>query len=88
MEDLKECMFEAGEIPTKIKTAFTREYNKSHKTHTSTGGGVINSKKRKYVVVDEDEEEGEREEGEGEGEDDREERELNNLADDIEMMEI
>jgi replication factor C subunit 1 len=36
MDNLQEIMFEKVEIPTKIKTAFTREYNKAHPDRKAT----------------------------------------------------
>jgi hypothetical protein len=52
MDNMMEFMFEKLEIPTKVKTAFTREYNK---IHPDKKGG---SKK----VIKEDEEDLEEEE--------------------------
>ena len=58
MDSLQEVMFDKIEIPTKTKTAFTREYNKSHST--TTGKSV---KKRKLEEISDDE--GEEEEDAG-----------------------
>lgn len=57
MENLQEIMFEKIEIPTKTKTAFTREYNKIHST-----AGNKTVKKRKLEEISDDEEDNEDEE--------------------------
>jgi replication factor C subunit 1 len=55
MEVIGDVVLDGIEIPTKVKTAFTREYNKTH-----TG---INTKKVKNIVVDVDADEGVEDEG-------------------------
>jgi hypothetical protein len=67
-------MFEKVEIPTKTKTAFTREYNKTHK---GAGGGLIKGKKRGRSEIDSDSDE----------EDEEEELE-NGLEDELGVLEI
>lgn len=72
MENLQEVLFDKIEIPTKVKTAFTREYNKTH-----TADGVIKLGKRKRAV----------EEDEDEEEDDGElEEEIDNIVDGIDVL--
>lgn len=56
MENLQEVCLEAMEVPTKVKTAFTREYNKTHK-------GVSESKSKKMKVENDGAESEEEEEG-------------------------
>jgi len=57
METLVDISFQPIEVPTKTKTAFTREWNKTHK-----GSTTINTKKRKMMDEDNDEEEDNEEE--------------------------
>jgi hypothetical protein len=59
MENLQEVCLEAMEVPTKVKTAFTREYNKTHKEAKGT------SKKRGVSEISDDEGEEEQEEDDG-----------------------
>lgn len=61
MDNMMEFMFEKLEIPTKVKTAFTREYNKMHPDKKVSGGS-------KKVVKEEEEDEEEEEDLEGEEE--------------------
>jgi replication factor C subunit 1 len=68
MENLQEVLFDKIEIPTKVKTAFTREYNK---THTVDGSVKLGKRKR---GVDEDDDDEEEEDGELE-------EEIDNIAD-------
>jgi replication factor C subunit 1 len=57
MDNLMEFMFEKLEIPTKVKTAFTREYNKMHPDKKVSGGY-----KKVAKNSDEESEEGEEDE--------------------------
>jgi replication factor C subunit 1 len=59
MENLQEVCLEAMEVPTKVKTAFTREYNKTHKEAKGA------SKKRGVSEISDDEGEEEQEEDDG-----------------------
>jgi len=52
MENLQEVCFEPIEIPTKVKTSFTREYNKTHLVTKET-----KTTKKRLLDVSEDEEE-------------------------------
>jgi len=58
METLCEVCLDTVEIPTKIKTAFTREWNKGHNSELITQG-----KKKKKVSIDSESEMEELEEG-------------------------
>jgi replication factor C subunit 1 len=62
MENLAEVMFDKVELPTKTKTAFTREYNK---THSGAGAGeiVTKGKKRGRTEIDSDSDEEDEEDG-------------------------
>jgi hypothetical protein len=73
MEQLYEVCLNPVEIPTKVKTAFTREYNKTHSS------GMKGGSKRSSLVL------GEGEEGE-EGEE--EEDEMEELEEGMEELEI
>ena len=83
METLQEVVMEKVEIPTKTKTAFTREYNKTHdtkdivvkkrKTGTGTAVNMIE------VPDDEDLEE------DADGDD---ENFINNLEEDLDLLDI
>jgi hypothetical protein len=57
MDSLQEIMFDKIEIPTKTKTAFTREYNKAHPDKKA-------AKTVKKMKVDDEEEEEENEDEE------------------------
>jgi replication factor C subunit 1 len=72
MENLAELCLEKIEIPTKVKTAFTREYNKTHTTIKGEKGV-----KRRKIIRDDDEDEEESEEDE-----------VDTLQEDVEHMEI
>jgi len=73
MEELGAVLFESVEIPTKIKTAFTREYNKTH----SATGIIKSGKKRRAEEMSQ----------EGEDEDEGDE-EVNELQEEMELMDI
>lgn len=60
MEQLQEVLFETIEIPTKIKTTFTREYNK---THLSGMKKSKTTKKRKVEEMSDEEDDEEDEDG-------------------------
>jgi replication factor C subunit 1 len=76
MENLAEVMFDKVELPTKTKTAFTREYNKTH----TEAGSIKKGKKR---LRDEMEEDSEADEEEGD-----DENLENGLEDDFGVLEI
>ena len=61
MENLQEVCLESVEIPTKIKTAFTREYNKGHGGSSTTK--KKGSKKRSAAVMEDSASEEEEDEG-------------------------
>jgi replication factor C subunit 1 len=65
MEQLMEIVFDKIEIPTKTKTAFTREYNK---THCDVKTKNVRKRKLEEIEEGEDEDDGEGEGGEGLGE--------------------
>jgi replication factor C subunit 1 len=71
MDNLQEVLFDKIEIPTKVKTAFTREYNK-----TRTMDGSIKLGKRKRVDEEDDEQE----------EDNELEEEIDNIAEGMEVL--
>jgi replication factor C subunit 1 len=73
MDNLQEVLFDKIEIPTKVKTAFTREYNKTH-----TADGVVKLGKRKRVDEEDDEKE---EEDDGELKE-----EIDNITDVINVL--
>lgn len=73
MENLAEVMFDKVEIPTKTKTAFTREYNKTH----TEAGSIKKGKKRLRNEVDSDSDE-----------DDEDDEQENGLEDDFGVLEI
>lgn len=74
MESLQEVMFEKVELPTKTKTAFTREYNKTH----TEAGSIKKTKKRMRDEMESDE-----------GEDDSDEDDQENgLEDEFGVLEI
>jgi replication factor C subunit 1 len=74
MENLQEVLFDKIEIPTKVKTAFTREYNKTH-----TVDGVKLGKRRR------DEEEDD-EDGDEECKEDELEKDIDEVADNMNML--
>jgi replication factor C subunit 1 len=73
MENLQEVMFDKVDIPTKVKTALTREYNKTH----TAAGAPKNIKKRKADEMSDDDSE---EEDEGDG--------VEELESGLEMLEL
>lgn len=79
MESLTEVMFDKVELPTKTKTAFTREYNK---THSGAGAGeiVTKGKKRGRADIDSDSDE--------EGDEEEEQEQENGLEDEFGVLEI
>lgn len=85
METLQEVVLEKVEIPTKTKTAFTREYNKTHDAKD------IIVKKRKIgtgtakTVMEISDEEGEEE---GEQEQEQEQDIINEIEEGVDMLEI
>jgi replication factor C subunit 1 len=72
MENLQEVCLDAMEVPTKVKTAFTREYNKMH----GGSGKKKGSKKRSAVAMEGSASEDEEDEGVEEIEEGMEELEL------------
>ena len=72
MDNLQEVMFDKFELPTKTKTAFTREYNKIHNDKKST------KTIKKLSAMDIDEEDEEEEEDDG----------VQELEEDIQMLEL
>ena len=78
MDELQEVLFDCVEIPSKVKTAFTREYNKTHSRVAAAGSSSV----KKRGVVEDDGEDGVDEDGV------EEQDEVDNLQKDIEMMEI
>lgn len=81
METLQEVVMEKIEIPTKVKTAFTREYNKTHDTKDIIvkKRRVGNSSVATVISEDEDLEE------DADGDD---ENSINNLEEDLDLLDI
>jgi replication factor C subunit 1 len=77
MENLQEVLFDKIEIPTKVKSAFTREYNKTHTTDS-----IIKLGKRRREKED-DEEEGDEQEGNEEYDED-----VDKIADNLNILGI
>jgi replication factor C subunit 1 len=73
MEQLYEVCLNPVEIPTKVKTAFTREYNKMHSSGEKKKGGS----KRGSLVLEE-----------GEGEEEEDEDDMEGLEEGMEELEI
>jgi hypothetical protein len=72
MDNLQEVMFDKFELPTKTKTAFTREYNKAHPDKKATKA------MKKLSANDMDIEDEEEEEDDG----------VDELEEDIQMLEL
>jgi replication factor C subunit 1 len=72
MDCLQEFVFDKVEIPTKTKTAFTREYNKAHPDKKATK--AMKKLSQNDMELDDEEEE--------------EDEQVDKLQEDIEMMEL
>jgi replication factor C subunit 1 len=73
MDNLHEIMFDKFELPTKTKTAFTREYNKAHPDKKATK--TMKKLSANAMDIDDDD-------------DEEEEDEVNEIDEDIQMLEI